>query len=165
MTASMGNPYDTPVSATTRFVMELACWILGPWAAADLVGSGWVAVPTLIVLVALPALFNTPGDKKAGGISTPGPVRIAIEMVLFAAAILSSTVVGPPWFVGFVTIGAVLAVGTGRQRYRWLAAGAPAVTDSAGSSLRKLQTGRVQQYATSVVVGALVLVIVVVLIQ
>ena len=43
--------------------------------------------------------------------------------------------------------------------------GLSAVADSAGSSLRKLQTGRVQQYATSVVVGALILVVVVVLIQ
>ncbi len=43
--------------------------------------------------------------------------------------------------------------------------GLSAVADSAGSSLRKLQTGRVQQYATSVVIAALVLVIVVVIIQ
>ncbi|MDH3247925.1 MAG: NADH-quinone oxidoreductase subunit L [Acidimicrobiia bacterium] len=43
--------------------------------------------------------------------------------------------------------------------------GLSAAADSAGSSLRKLQTGRLQQYATSVVIGALVLVIVVVLIQ
>jgi NADH-quinone oxidoreductase subunit L len=38
--------------------------------------------------------------------------------------------------------------------------GLSAVTDSAGSALRKLQTGRVQQYATAFVVGALVLVLV-----
>jgi NADH-quinone oxidoreductase subunit L len=43
--------------------------------------------------------------------------------------------------------------------------GLSAVADSAGSSLRKLQTGRVQQYATSVVIGALVLVVVVVILQ
>ena len=43
--------------------------------------------------------------------------------------------------------------------------GLSAVADSAGSSLRKLQTGRVQQYATSVVIAAIVLVVVVVIIQ
>jgi NADH-quinone oxidoreductase subunit L len=43
--------------------------------------------------------------------------------------------------------------------------GLSAVTDAAGSSLRKLQPGRVQQYATSVVIAALVLVVVVVIIQ
>jgi NADH-quinone oxidoreductase subunit L len=43
--------------------------------------------------------------------------------------------------------------------------GLSAVADAAGSSLRKIQTGRVQQYATSVVIAALVLVVVVVIIQ
>ncbi len=42
--------------------------------------------------------------------------------------------------------------------------GLSAAADSAGSGLRKLQTGRVQQYAASFVVGALVLVIVFVLV-
>ena len=42
--------------------------------------------------------------------------------------------------------------------------GLSAVTDSAGSALRKLQTGRVQQYATAFVVGALVLVVVFVIV-
>lgn len=43
--------------------------------------------------------------------------------------------------------------------------GLSAVADSAGSSLRKLQTGRVQQYATMVVTGAIVLVVVVVILR
>ncbi|HXV72244.1 MAG TPA: hypothetical protein VEB69_12710, partial [Acidimicrobiia bacterium] len=37
--------------------------------------------------------------------------------------------------------------------------GLSAVADSAGSSLRKLQTGRVQQYASGFVAGALILVV------
>jgi NADH:ubiquinone oxidoreductase subunit 5 (subunit L)/multisubunit Na+/H+ antiporter MnhA subunit len=37
--------------------------------------------------------------------------------------------------------------------------GLSAVADSAGSSLRKMQTGRVQQYASGFVAGALILVI------
>ena len=41
--------------------------------------------------------------------------------------------------------------------------GLSAAADSAGSSLRKLQSGKVQQYATGVVTGALVLVLVVVI--
>ncbi len=41
--------------------------------------------------------------------------------------------------------------------------GISAAADSAGSSLRKLQSGRVQQYATGVVTGAIVLVLVVVI--
>ena len=37
--------------------------------------------------------------------------------------------------------------------------GLSAVADSAGSALRKMQTGRVQQYASGVVAGALILVV------
>jgi NADH:ubiquinone oxidoreductase subunit 5 (subunit L)/multisubunit Na+/H+ antiporter MnhA subunit len=37
--------------------------------------------------------------------------------------------------------------------------GLSAAADSAGSALRKLQTGRVQQYASGVVAGALILVV------
>jgi len=43
--------------------------------------------------------------------------------------------------------------------------GLSAVADAAGSGLRKLQTGRVQQYAASFVMGAIVLVIVFVLVR
>src|SRR5690606_41304589 len=43
--------------------------------------------------------------------------------------------------------------------------GSSAVADAAGSGLRKLQTGRVQQYAASIVVGVLVLVIVFVVVR
>ena len=41
--------------------------------------------------------------------------------------------------------------------------GLSAAADSAGSALRKLQTGRVQNYATGFVLGALVLVVVIAL--
>ncbi|MGH8927860.1 MAG: NADH-quinone oxidoreductase subunit L, partial [Acidimicrobiia bacterium] len=43
-----------------------------------------------------------------------------------------------------------------------LIGGLAAATDSAGSALRRMQTGRVQQYATGFVVGALVLVLAIV---
>ena len=43
--------------------------------------------------------------------------------------------------------------------------GLSAAADAAGSGLRKLQTGRVQQYAASFVMGAIVLVIVFVLVR
>ena len=40
-----------------------------------------------------------------------------------------------------------------------LIGGLSAATDSAGTSLRKMQTGRVQQYATGFVLGTLILVL------
>jgi hypothetical protein len=43
--------------------------------------------------------------------------------------------------------------------------GVSAATDSAGTALRRLQSGRVQQYAAGFVVGALVLVLAVVVLR
>ena len=121
------SPYDTAASSGTRFVIEVVAWIAGPWAAGRLLGSGWYAIPTVLVLVALPALFNTPGDKNTTGIATPGPIRIAIEMLLLAVAVGSAWIVWPTWAaLGVTAVGLALLI-TGLPRYRWLAAGAPLV--------------------------------------
>jgi len=118
------NPYDTPVSSGLRFLIELVAWVAGPWAVADAVGSGWAAVPAVVVLLGLPALFNTPGDKKTTGVPTPGPIRILIELVLLAAAIAGAWMVWSPWAAVAVSLAGVLMVITGIRRYRWLAKGA-----------------------------------------
>jgi len=83
-------------------------------------------VPALIVLVGLPALFNTPGDKKFTGIATPGPVRILIEMILLVAAVGGAWLVWPTWAALLVSALGVAMLTTGLARYKWLAAGAPA---------------------------------------
>lgn len=124
------SPFDTRLSAGSRFAIELAAWVAGPWAAADMTGSGWVAVPALVVLVTLPALFNTPGDKNTDGIATPGPIRIEIEMFLLGVAVASAWIVWPAWAALAVTIIGVVMVVAGLPRYRWLAAGAPEVAGS-----------------------------------
>jgi hypothetical protein len=124
------SPYDTAASASTRFAIELVAWVAGPWAAADTVGFWWAAIPALLVLVGLPAVFNTPGDKHTDGIATPGPIRIGIEMFLLVVAVGSAWIVWPPWAAVAVAILATVMLLTGLPRYRWLAAGAPAVAGS-----------------------------------
>ena len=122
------SPYDTYSSSGTRFLIEMTAWIAGPWAAGELIG-GWAAMVTLVVLLLLPSLFNTPGDKKTtAGVATPGPVRIVIEMILLAAAIAGAWTVWPVWLAIFVTtVGGAMLV-TGARRYRWLSKGAPSVS-------------------------------------
>ena len=119
------SPYDTPVSSLTRFGVELVAWIAGPWAAGELTGSAWAPLPTLVVLLGLPSVFNTPGDKNVTGVPTPGPVRIAIEVALLTAAILGAWIVWPTWSAILVSILGAAMVATNMSRYRWLAAGAP----------------------------------------
>ena len=63
--------------------------------------------------------------------------------------------------VGFLTRGlaGVIYGGLDQRGIDWVFNGISAVTDAAGSAARRLQTGRVQQYAASFVTGALVLVL------
>ena len=123
------NPYDTPASAATRFAMELAAWSAGPLAVYQATDSLGLAGLTLAVLLAAPALFNTPGDKhKDGPISTPGPARLGIELGLMAVAVGGAAAVWPtPVAVGIAGT-AVVAVISGAHRARWLLAGAPAIS-------------------------------------
>lgn len=126
------SPYDTPASSASRFGIELVAWVAGPWAAAEAAGSAWVAIPVLIVLLGLPAVFNTPGDKHTTGVATPGPLRIVIEMFLLAVALGSAWYIWPPWAAILVTVLGVALLATGIPRYRWLAAGAPPVSTEEG---------------------------------
>gem|GEM_PF-1769312 len=71
------NPYDNALSASTRFAVEVIAWVAGPWAAAGI--SLWLVIPAVAVLVGLPAIFSTVGDKRKIVVATPGPIRIAIE--------------------------------------------------------------------------------------
>ncbi len=102
---------------------ELIAWIAGPWAVGLL--SNWLVVPSLVLLVGLPAVFSTRNDKRQIIVSTAGPVRVGIELLLYSVAAVA------PWFVWPATasglaVGIVVAsVGTGIPRFLWLVNGAP----------------------------------------
>ena len=121
------HPFDTPISAGLRFLVELIAWISGPWAAASV--SGWLVAPVLILLLGLPSVFSTPGDKRNVIVRTPGPVRVAIELLLYLVAAVA------PWFVWRepLAVAAVIIVGValaaGFPRMRWLLKGAPGEED------------------------------------
>ena len=88
--------------------------------------SKWLIVPVLIVLVGLPGVFSTPGDKRQIVVPTPGPARIGIEALQYLVAAVA------PWYVwsdvaSRISVGIVIAsVGFGIPRFIWLARGAPA---------------------------------------
>lgn len=123
------SPYDTPASSSLRFLVELIAWVAGPWAAADITGSWWVAIPTAAILIGVVSVFSTPGDKRNVVVATPGTMRLAIELFTTAVAVLGAWVVWPTWLAAVVTVVALAALATGFPRARWLARGAPMPPD------------------------------------
>lgn len=116
--AFLHHPVDTPLSAASRFAVELAAWVFATWAASRL--SPVTGIITLVVLVALPATLNTPGDKKVTGVPVSGRVRLAIELALYLVAALAPWLVLAPFGAAVVTL-LVLAAGPVQlRRWRWL---------------------------------------------
>jgi hypothetical protein len=119
------EPYDMYWSRGLRFLVEILAWVTGPLAAAELTGSGWAAIPAALVLVALPAVFSTPGDKQQVVVATPGPARLLIEIALYGAAVAGAWIVWPAWLGLTTTVIVAAAAVTGLPRARWLLRGAP----------------------------------------
>ena len=117
------HPFDTPLSAALRFGTELIAWIAGSWAAGAY--SGWLIVPALVVLIGLPAVFSTPGDKNVVVVATPGPARVLIEFVLYATALTAPWFVWPQPVALATSLVVVASVATGIPRIAWLLKGAP----------------------------------------
>lgn len=66
-----------------------------PWA---LSGRSWVlAALAVVILIGLPTLFSTPGDKAQVIIPVPGPVTILLVLLQLAAAVVSAWLVWPLW--------------------------------------------------------------------
>ena len=117
------HPFDTPLSASLRFGTELIAWIAGPWAAGTY--SGWLIFPVLALLVGLPAVFSTAGDKNVIVVATPGPVRVLIELVVYATALLAPWLVWPQPIAFATSLVVAASVATGIPRIAWLLKGAP----------------------------------------
>ncbi len=117
------HPYDTRLSGGLRFAVELIAGVAGPWAAAQ--AAPWLAIPAVIVLVGLPAVFSTKGDKRQVIVPTPGPVRVVIELALHAVAVAGAWIAWAAWLAVAVTLVVVAALGVGLPRLGWLLRGAP----------------------------------------
>ena len=120
-----GNPLDNVWSASSRFAIEMAGWVAGPWAAAELAGTWLATIPTLIVLIALPGAFSTIGDKRQVVVAVPGRVRLLIELVLIAVAISAAFLVWTPIGGIIVAVLAAVTLVTGLPRAKWLLSNRP----------------------------------------
>jgi hypothetical protein len=126
------SPFDTPLSSGLRFAVEIIAWVAGPWAAIALTDGWWAAVPTLAILVAVPGVFSTPGDKRNVVVATPGPIRVLIELGLSAAAVAGAWIAWPTWAGVAATVIVLAALVAGIPRAKWLVAGAPSVGEPTG---------------------------------
>ena len=110
---------DSGLGSATRFLTELTAWVAAPWAAARV--SWLLAIAVLVVLVALPSVFNVPGDKhRVGGVAVPGAVRIGVELVLFGAAIAGAVIAWRTWAWLLVVALVAVTIVAQLKRWRWL---------------------------------------------
>jgi len=97
--------------------------VAGSWVAAQL--SVWLIFPALLILIGLPSVFSTPGDKKKIIVATPGPLRDLLEIALHLVAVAGAWIVWPGWIACCATIIVLAAIVVGLPRTRWLLSGVP----------------------------------------
>ncbi|MFF0487614.1 hypothetical protein ACFYTQ_01190 [Nocardia sp. NPDC004068] len=114
-----GEAPDSRVASVLRFSTELIAWIATPWALASV--SIVLSALSLVVLIGLPSVFGTPGDKVRALIAVPGVVTIGIVVLQLVAAAVSVWFVWPVWLAVVVVVLAVAAVVAELPRWRWLA--------------------------------------------
>jgi hypothetical protein len=125
-----GYPPIPPIHLVIRFLLELAMLAgvgMAGWAVWRYIG----AILAVAAAAALWGVFGTPGDGSRGApvAETPGPLRLLLELTLFAAA-------GYGIWVGwsraaaetFLTI-TVLHYAITWERQRWLLRGTPHADD------------------------------------
>lgn len=110
---------DSRLASGLRFTTELVAWIATPWALA---GHSWLlAALSVVLLIGLPTLFSTPGDKAHVIIPVPGYGTIALVLLQLVAAVVSSWVAWPVWAAVVVTVLAAAALAAEQPRWRQLA--------------------------------------------
>lgn len=109
---------DDRVASALRFSSELVAWVATPWA---LWGQSWLlAVLAVTILIGLPTVFSTPGDKAQVLVPVSGSVTILLVLLQFAAAVTSAWLVWPVWAAVVVSLLVAASLVTERRRWRWL---------------------------------------------
>ncbi|MGW5673053.1 hypothetical protein [Micromonospora sp. NPDC003776] len=112
-------PAGPDLASALRFLTELVAWVATPWALAP--HSVVLAVASVVVLIGLPTVFATPGDKKQVLVAVPGVVTIALVLLQLVAAVVSSWAAWPRPVAVAVTVLALAAMVTELPRWRRLA--------------------------------------------
>ena len=113
-----------------RFLTELIAWVAAPWALWP--HSPALAIAGVALLIGLPAVFATPGDRPGGGavVAVPGKVTILLVLLQLIAATVAAWYLWPSWVAAVVTLVCLGVCVTEQPRWRRLTAAA----DAAGSA-------------------------------
>jgi len=109
---------DSRLASVLRFSTELIAWVATPWALAPY--SIPLAVVSVVVLIGLPSVFQTPGDKPRVVVAVPGVVTILLVLLQLVAAVVASWFAWPVAVAVVVTVLAAACVVTEQPRWRWL---------------------------------------------
>jgi len=110
----------TRLAAPLRFLTELIAWVATPWALWP--HSALLAVLSVMLLIGLPTVFATPGDKNQVIVAVPGAATIALVLLQLAAAVLAAWAIWPSWAAIAVTALAAACLVTEQSRWRGLLA-------------------------------------------
>ncbi len=111
-------PNRPGVAPALRFTAELVAWVATPWALSGF--SIPLAVASVIVLVALPTIFATPGDKAHVLVPVSGYVTIGLVVLQMAAAVLASWIAWPTVVASIVSVLVAASIVAELPRWRWL---------------------------------------------
>jgi hypothetical protein len=114
-----------PINLALRFLLEMAILAaLAYWGWAEHHGL-WRAVLAVGLPLAAALLWGTfrvPGDPKDAPVPVPGPVRLLLELVLFAAAVWFLAAADQPSAAAVLGVLVVLHYAASYDRVRWLLA-------------------------------------------
>ncbi|MFE9250047.1 hypothetical protein [Streptomyces sp. NPDC007088] len=114
------KPGHTYVRGGLRFATELIAWVAVPWALWP--HSALLAIGADVLLIGLPAVFSTPGDRPGGDspVAVPGIVTILLLLLQLAAATVAAWALWPTWIAAPVTLLCLIVPFTELPRWRSL---------------------------------------------
>ena len=95
------------------------------WIAVGLTDTWLTTIPVLAILVALPGVFSTTGDKRHVVVAVPGRIRLLIELILTVVAIYSAFLVWTYIGGAIVAVVALVMFISGASHARWLISNQP----------------------------------------
>ncbi|MFE7024832.1 hypothetical protein [Streptomyces griseus] len=113
-------PGHDHVRGGLRFAVEMTAWVGTPWALWSY--SVPLAIGAVLLLIGLPALFGTPGDRPGGDppVAVPGIVTVLLVVVQLVAAAASAWALWGTWIAASVTVLCLVVPVTELPRWRAL---------------------------------------------